>query len=99
MKQGKIIALLAGAVVLLTGGYLALRLKNAEKTKQKQEQEAPVSLISFDGDATASLTVKMRKVPSGSCSRIRPGCWTGTSSLPIPIRCPLSAPICAISAP
>lgn len=58
MKQGKIIALLAGAVVLLTGGYLALRLKNAEKTKQKQEQEAPVSLISFDGDATASLTVK-----------------------------------------
>ena len=57
MKQGKIIALLAGAVVLLTGGYLALRLKNAEKTKQKQEQEAPVSLISFDGDATASLTV------------------------------------------
>ena len=58
MKQGKIIALLAGAVVLLTGGYLALRLKNAEKTKQKQEQEAPVSLISFDGDATASLTVQ-----------------------------------------
>lgn len=58
MKQGKIIALLAGAVVLLTGGYLALRLKNAEKTNQKQEQEAPVSLISFDGDATASLTVQ-----------------------------------------
>lgn len=58
MKQGKIIALLAGAVVLLTGGYLALRFKNEEKTRQKEQQEAPVQLLSFDGDTTASLTVK-----------------------------------------
>ena len=58
MKQSRIIALLAAAAVLLTGGYLAVRYRNTEKEKKQEQQEAPVSLLSFDGNTTTALTVK-----------------------------------------
>lgn len=57
MKQLKVIGIMVGAVVLLTGSYLLVNARTEKREKQAAAESAPVQLVSFDRDLASKMLI------------------------------------------